>query len=92
MAAAPDGDRHILFDPFHGGRVLDEAAAADLVQRATGGRASFSRNMVRPATSVELARRILNNLTVDLTRELHPGVQDFKTWLNRHAPRIPLAA
>ena len=26
------------------------------------------------------------------TRELHPGVQDFKTWLNRHAPRIPLAA
>ena len=73
VAAAPDGDRHILFDPFHGGRVLDEAAAADLVQRATGGRASFSRNMVRPATSVELARRILNNLTVDLTRELHPG-------------------
>ncbi len=73
VAAAPVEGRHILFDPFHGGRVLDEAAASDLVERATGGRASFARNMVRPATSVELARRILNNLTVDLTREVHAG-------------------
>lgn len=73
VAAAPVDGRHILFDPFHGGRVLDEAAAADLVQRSTGGRVKFARNMVRPATAVELARRILNNLTVDLTREQHAG-------------------
>lgn len=73
VAAAPVGDRHILFDPFHGGRVLDEAAAADLVERSTGGRVKFARNMVRPATAVELARRILNNLTADLTREQHAG-------------------
>lgn len=73
VAAAPDGDRHILFDPFHGGRVLDEAAASALVARATGGQASFRRSMVRPATSTELARRILTNLTVDLAREQHAG-------------------
>lgn len=73
VAAAPDGDGHILFDPFHGGRVLDEAAAEQLVSRATGGDASFRRAMVRPATATELARRILNNLTRDLAREQHPG-------------------
>ena len=73
VAAAPVGDRHILFDPFHAGRVLDEAAAADLVDRATRGQVRFARNMVRPATAVELARRILNNLTADLTREQHAG-------------------
>ena len=73
VAAAPDGDRHILFDPFHGGRVLDEQAAAALVQQATGGQASFARNMVRPATAVELARRILNNLSIDIAREVHAG-------------------
>lgn len=73
VAAAPDGDRHILFDPFHGGRVLDEAAAAALVERATNGTHSFRRSMVRPATATELARRILANLTVDLSREQHAG-------------------
>lgn len=73
VAAAPVGDRHILFDPFHGGRVLDEAAATELVHRATRGRVQFARNMVRPATAVELARRILNNLAADLTREQHAG-------------------
>jgi len=73
IAAVPHGDRHILFDPFHGGRVLDEAAASDLVTRATGGDMQFARNMVRPATATELARRILTNLTVDLTREQHAG-------------------
>jgi regulator of sirC expression with transglutaminase-like and TPR domain len=73
VAAAPVGDRHILFDPFHGGRVLDEAAAGHLVTTSTRGRVRFARNMVRPATSAELARRILNNLTVDLAREQHAG-------------------
>ena len=73
VAAAPAEGRHVLFDPFRGGAVLDEAAASALVERSTGGRARFARNMVRPATSVELARRILNNLTLDLTREQHAG-------------------
>lgn len=73
VAAVPHEDRHLLFDPFHGGRVLDEAAARELVARATRGSMQFARNMVRPATATELARRILTNLTVDLTREQHPG-------------------
>lgn len=73
VAAVPHEDRHIMFDPFHGGRVLDEAAAGEVVARTTGGSMQFARNMVRPATATELARRILSNLTVDLTREQHAG-------------------
>lgn len=73
VAAVPDGDGQILFDPFRGGRVLDEAAADQLVTRATGGDASYRRSMVRPASATELARRILNNLTRDIAREEHPG-------------------
>lgn len=73
VAAVPHEDRHVLFDPFHGGRVLDEAAASELVAASTGGDVHFARNMVRPATATELARRILANLTVDLAREQHPG-------------------
>ena len=29
--------------------------------------------------------------SVERTRELHPGVQDFDTWLQRNAARIPVA-
>lgn len=73
VAAVPDVERPIVFDPFDGGTTLDEAALGDLVRRATAGRASFHRAMVRPATAAELARRLLANLTVDLSRERHAG-------------------
>jgi len=73
VAAVPGADQPIVFDPFHGGRVLDEQEVADLVHRATGGRETYRRSMVRPATATELARRILANLTVDIAREQHAG-------------------
>lgn len=71
--AVGDGDDRVLLDAYAGARPLDERATAALVQRTTGGRTRFHRAMVRPATATELARRILTNLTVDLTRERHPG-------------------
>lgn len=71
--ALGDGPDRIVLDAYGGARVLDEAALADLVHRATAGRVQFLRAMVRPATPAELARRILTNLTVDLERERHAG-------------------
>lgn len=71
--AVGDGaDRRVL-DAYHGARELDEAAQAAIVRRATAGRDPFHRAMVRPASPADLSRRILANLTVDLTREQHPG-------------------
>lgn len=71
--AVGEGPEQLVLDAFHGARVLDETDQARLVERATGGRARFHRAMVRPATSADLARRILANLTVDLSRERHAG-------------------
>lgn len=72
VAALGDGDDRVVVDPFSGGHPLRESDLAELVSRATGGTVSFRRAMLRPATSAELARRILNNLTVDLRREASP--------------------
>jgi regulator of sirC expression with transglutaminase-like and TPR domain len=47
---------------------LDEAAVAPRVTAATGGQLTFRRSMLRPASTVDLARRLLNNLTHDYTR------------------------
>ena len=71
-AVGDEGDRVVL-DAYGGATRLDEAAQADLVARATGGRVRFTRSMLRPASPEDLARRILTNLTVDLAREEHAG-------------------
>ncbi|MFT4745036.1 MAG: regulator of sirC expression with transglutaminase-like and TPR domain [Nitriliruptoraceae bacterium] len=62
-----------VLDAYAGGAALGEAAMTALVAQATSGRSRFTRSMVRPATPPELARRILANLTVDITKEEHPG-------------------
>ena len=68
-----EDDHRLVLDAHGGAVVLGETDQAALVRRATGGRVTFHRAMVRPATPTELARRILTNLTVDLTREQHAG-------------------
>ncbi len=68
-----EGKDVVVLDAHDGGRRMTEAEVAELVTRATAGRTAFRRNMLRPATPTELARRILANLTVDLSREQHPG-------------------
>ncbi len=49
------------FDPFLGGAPLDLAGCRSLLARMRPGEA-FHPSMVRPATTVEVAQRILNNL------------------------------
>ena len=51
------------FDPFLGGAPLDLAGCRSLLARMRPGDA-FHPSMVRPATTVEVAQRILNNLDV----------------------------
>jgi regulator of sirC expression with transglutaminase-like and TPR domain len=61
-------DRPVVVDPFHAGRRLDEAAISERVTELTGGRLSFRRAMLRPTPAVNVVRRLLSNLTRDLTR------------------------
>lgn len=55
------------FDPFLGGAPLDLAGCRSLLARMRPGEA-FHPSMVRPATTVEIAERILNNLDVAYRR------------------------
>ena len=61
-------EQAVVLDPFHDGRRLDEAAITERVAELTDGRLSFRRAMLRPAPAVNVVRRLLSNLTRDLTR------------------------
>jgi regulator of sirC expression with transglutaminase-like and TPR domain len=65
-------DRAIVLDPFHGGRLLDEAAIRRQVEQSTGGRLAFRRSMLRPSPAPNVVRRLLNNLTRDFTAAGQP--------------------
>jgi len=74
VVAAIAGEPHpIVLDPFHDGMVLDERAVASRVATVTGGKVEFHRSMLRPAPAVDVVRRLLNNLTRDLSSATHPG-------------------
>jgi regulator of sirC expression with transglutaminase-like and TPR domain len=66
VGVADDGHPAVL-DPYHGGVLLDEPALVARVAAATDGRVVFRRSMLRPTPAVSIARRLLNNLTRDLT-------------------------
>ncbi|MDL5203626.1 transglutaminase-like domain-containing protein [Streptomyces sp. ALI-76-A] len=53
-------EEQVLADPFDGGRVLTGADAQMLVAGATGG--SLHPSMLRPARSLDVVLRILNNI------------------------------
>jgi regulator of sirC expression with transglutaminase-like and TPR domain len=73
VAAVADGAHPVVLDPFHGGMLLDEPAIAARVTAATGGRIAYHRAMLRPASTVALVRRLLDNLTRDLTAADRPA-------------------
>lgn len=66
------GEGAVVLDPFHAGRRLDEAALTRRVDEATGGRLAFRRSMLRPSPAPNVVRRLLNNLTRDLTAAQRP--------------------
>lgn len=72
VAAVADGAHPVVLDPFHGGVLLDEPALAARVAAATGGQLAYHRAMLRPAPTVAIVRRLLNNLTRDLAAAAQP--------------------
>lgn len=68
VTAIGGSDRPVVLDPFHDGRLLDESAIAERIERASGGRLGFRRAMLRPSPTANVVRRLLNNLTRDFTR------------------------
>ncbi len=68
VGIAGDGTPAVL-DPYHGGILLDEPTLIARVAATTAGRVTFRRSMLRPTPAVTIARRLLNNLTRDLTAD-----------------------
>ncbi|WP_043265966.1 transglutaminase-like domain-containing protein [Streptomyces sp. CT34] len=54
------GGRHVLADPFEGGRLLTDQDAAMIVAGATGE--ALAPGMLTPAGPLEIVQRILNNI------------------------------
>jgi regulator of sirC expression with transglutaminase-like and TPR domain len=62
IARAADGDAEVLFDPFHGGRVLTVTDCENLVRQATGREWEVTEERLRPAPVGLIAQRMLHNL------------------------------
>ena len=55
-------DGGVFMDPFHQGRLLDEADCADLLQSITSGSIPFSRRLLAPTPPAAIVVRMLRNL------------------------------
>jgi regulator of sirC expression with transglutaminase-like and TPR domain len=60
--AVGEGPEEILFDPFHGGRVLQPEQCEALVERATGEPFRLTAEALRPTPAGPVVRRMLANL------------------------------
>ncbi|KUL37444.1 hypothetical protein ADL22_21550 [Streptomyces sp. NRRL F-4489] len=85
------GGRHVLADPFAGGRPLTGQDAATLVAGATGE--ALAPEMLAPAGPLEIVQRILNNIRAwAQARPEHSAVQlwalDLSLLLPSHPARL----
>jgi regulator of sirC expression with transglutaminase-like and TPR domain len=71
----------LYFDPFNGGRALGEEGAARLVERATGGRATFDPAMLLPVSHRAILTRLVRNLHV---RFLRSQAWSEALWTSTH--------
>jgi regulator of sirC expression with transglutaminase-like and TPR domain len=70
IVRANAGARRVLLDPFHGGRILTEADAADVVAQAMGQPVPLTDAHFAPVTSPQLLTRMLANLkSIYINRE-----------------------
>ena len=69
------------FDPFNGGRALGEEGAARLVERATGGRATFDPAMLLPVSNRAILIRLVRNLHL---RFMHAEDWEESLWTSTH--------
>lgn len=84
------GDRPVVLDPFHDGRILGESELAERVRQATDGRLAFNRSMLRPSAPDTVIRRVLNNLTRDFVNRGDPADALWTVELKQCLPnRVP---
>jgi regulator of sirC expression with transglutaminase-like and TPR domain len=57
-----DDDPDVFYDPFHGGRRLDRAAARALFEELTRGQVRWDESYLDPTPNRDIVIRILNNL------------------------------
>lgn len=62
VALAAAGDETVLFDPFHGGRVLDAEECAQMVEQVTGKPFELTDEHLRPTPAGLVVARMLTNL------------------------------
>lgn len=62
VAMAVEEDEAVLFDPFHGGRLLDRNAAERVVTAAIGAPYTLTTADLQPALPGTIVTRMLNNL------------------------------
>lgn len=90
VIAIAGNDGPVVLDPFDRGRLLDEPAIAARVEETTAGRVRYHRAMLRPSPAADVVRRLLNNLTRDLTAAQRPrdalGTVELKLLLPNRSP------
>lgn len=69
VAKAMDADGQVLFDPFHGGQLLDGPACEELVSAVTGHPFHATEDSLAATPPGMIAQRMLNNLKATYLRE-----------------------
>lgn len=62
IAKATAGEQEVLFDPFHGGKVLSIEECGELIREATGDDVEVTAEDLRPASLASIVGRMLTNL------------------------------
>jgi regulator of sirC expression with transglutaminase-like and TPR domain len=91
VAKATDGEREILFDPFHGGRLLTSEACENLVRQVTGAPFRVMARHLVPMPLGRVLQRMLANLKAVYlrTEDFHRAVRIIER-LRQLAPHDPL--
>jgi regulator of sirC expression with transglutaminase-like and TPR domain len=91
IVKATDGPEEILFDPFHGGRVLQRSDCANLVRQVTGEDFAVTDEALAPIALAAMVRRMLNNLkAIYLRAEDYPRSVRVIQRLRQLDPHDPL--
>jgi regulator of sirC expression with transglutaminase-like and TPR domain len=82
------GDANVWFDPFHGGRRLDEDACRALFDQVRGAGAAFDADYLAPATTAAIVGRMLANLQHSLMQR-EPSAVAWVLRLRLRTPGVP---
>jgi hypothetical protein len=77
------------FDPFHGGRELDESGCRELFGQVIGSRAAFSVEMLAPVSARAIVTRMLANLEQTFVRR-DPASLPWVVRLRLLVPGLPV--